>query len=181
MPARRRRGRGYIEELPSGSYRAAVYAGIDSLTGKERYLRETSKTYAAAQVALTRLQGQVDEERHPKAALTLQAIAKWLEVAELEDTTRERYDDLIRLYILPTLGHLQASKVDAELLERLKKRFEEELYYDDQRVAAEYAYVLAVRTPDAGDWTRRAGTQLRRCALRSSSRRGRWTTSHRRA
>ena len=30
-----------------------------------------------------------------------QDVEQWLEVAELEDTTSERYDDLIRLYILP--------------------------------------------------------------------------------
>src|SRR6266536_175537 len=109
MPRRRRRARGHIEELPSGSFRAVVYAGIDPLTGKSRYLRETAKTYDAAEVVLTKLQGHVDEDRHPKTAITVrQAIAQWLEVAKLEDTTRERYDDLIRLYILPTFGEMQA-------------------------------------------------------------------------
>ena len=43
-------------------------------------------------------------------------------MAALEDTTRERYEDLIRLYILPTFGHLQAAKLDAELLERFYAR-----------------------------------------------------------
>jgi integrase len=43
-------------------------------------------------------------------------------VAALEDTTRERYADLIRLYILPTFGRLQAAKLDAELLERFYAR-----------------------------------------------------------
>lgn len=100
-----------------------VYAGTDPLTGKMRYLRETAKTYGAAEVLLTRLQGQVDENQHPKSAITVrQAIVQWLEVVELEVTTRERYDDLIRLYILPTLGNLQASKLDAELLERYYAR-----------------------------------------------------------
>jgi hypothetical protein len=47
-----------------------------------------------------------------------------LEVAKLEDTTRERYDDLIRLYILPTFGEMQAGKLDAELLERFYARLE---------------------------------------------------------
>ncbi|MDN5854028.1 MAG: tyrosine-type recombinase/integrase [Actinomycetia bacterium] len=51
-----------------------------------------------------------------------QAIERWLEVVELEDTTRERYDDLIRLYILPTFGPIQAAKLDAELLERFYAR-----------------------------------------------------------
>ncbi len=39
-----------------------------------------------------------------------------------EDTTRERYDDLTRLYILPTFGDMLASKLDAELLERFYAR-----------------------------------------------------------
>jgi integrase len=49
-------------------------------------------------------------------------IAKWLEVVELEDSTRDRYDGLIRLYITPTFGDLPAAKLDAELLERFYAR-----------------------------------------------------------
>src|SRR4051794_30989353 len=99
MPPRKRRFRGHVEQLPSGSYRAIVYGGIDPLTGKERRLREVAKTYEDAKKALTRLQRQVDEDQQPKSNITVrQAIEQWLEVAELEDTTRERYDDLIRLY-----------------------------------------------------------------------------------
>jgi integrase len=124
-PRRRRRARGHIEELPSGSCRAVVYAGIDPLTHRRRYVRETAPTYDEAEVALTRLQAQVDEDRHPKSDITVrQAVAQWLEVAKLEDTTRERYDDLIRLYILPTFGEMQAGKLDAELLERFYARLE---------------------------------------------------------
>jgi len=123
MPARKRRPRGHVETLPSGSFRAVVYAGTDPLTRRPRYVRETVGTYDEAEKALTRLQGQVDEDKHPKSNITVrQAIESWLEVAALEETTRERYDDLIRLYILPTFGHLQAAKLDAELLERFYAR-----------------------------------------------------------
>jgi len=53
-----------------------VYAGADPLTNKPRYIRETHKTHAAAQVSLTKLQGQVDEERHPRTDITMrQAVA----------------------------------------------------------------------------------------------------------
>jgi hypothetical protein len=84
-----------------------VYAGIDPLTRKQRYLKETTKTYAAAEVALTRLQSQVDDEKHPKTNINVaQAIEQWLDVAKLAETTRDRYDDLIRIYILPTFGNL---------------------------------------------------------------------------
>ena len=52
-----------------------MYAGKDPLTGKERYERETAKTYQAAQIVLTRLQARVDEDRQPKSDLTVrQAI-----------------------------------------------------------------------------------------------------------
>src|SRR5690242_10518141 len=78
---------------PSGSYRAVVYAGVDPLTRKERRLKESAKTLKAAEVALTKLQRQVDEELHPKTGITVGvAIAQWLRVAELEQTTRERYE-----------------------------------------------------------------------------------------
>ena len=125
MPQRRRRARGHIRELPSGSFQAIVYAGKDPLTGKERYERETAATFQAAEVVLTRLQARVDEDRHPKSDLTVrQAIEQWLEVAELEDTTRDRYDDLIRIYIDPALGAMRAAKLDAELLERWYARLQ---------------------------------------------------------
>jgi integrase len=82
VPPRNRRPREHIEELPSGSFRAVVYAGVDPLTRKARYLRETAKTYDAAEVALTKLQRQVDEDAHPKTAITVcEAITQWLDAA----------------------------------------------------------------------------------------------------
>jgi integrase len=89
--------------------------GTDPLTKKPRYIRETLKTYGAAEVALTRLQGQVDQNRHPKTDITLgQAIGRWLDVVRLEDTTRDRYEDLVRLYIRPVLGDHAAGRLDAD-------------------------------------------------------------------
>ena len=100
-----------------------MYAGVDPLTSKRRYLLETAADYESAQKALTKLQQQVDEDRHPRSNLTVkQAVDQWLEVAALEETTRERYEDLIRLYVLPAFGHLRAAKLDAELLERFYAR-----------------------------------------------------------
>jgi integrase len=120
MPSRKRRQRGHVEELPSGSYRAMVYAGIDPLTRRQRYLRATVGTYEQAQVELTRLQREVDQGRHPKSSATVsEVVAQWMDIAKLEDTTRERYGDLIRIYIGPILGDLQAAKLDVATLERL--------------------------------------------------------------
>jgi integrase len=63
MPPRTRRRRGYVEQLPSGSFRAVVYAGVDPLTGKYTYVRETRKTRADAEKELTRLQRDVDLDK----------------------------------------------------------------------------------------------------------------------
>jgi hypothetical protein len=123
VPPRRRRQRGHIETLPSGRFRAIVYAGIDPLTGDERRLHEICATWDEARVALTKLQRQVDEKKAPKSAITVvAAVEQWMEVAELEATTRDRYEDLIRLYIAPTLGQMQVGRLDAELLERFYAR-----------------------------------------------------------
>jgi hypothetical protein len=40
------------------------------------------------------------DEASAPAITVRQAVAQWLEVAELAATTRERYEDLIRLYVL---------------------------------------------------------------------------------
>src|SRR4029453_2704061 len=62
-------------------------------------------------------------DKHPKSSITVrQAIEQWLDVARLGQTTRERYEDLIRLYVLPRFGQLEAGKLDAELLERFYAR-----------------------------------------------------------
>src|ERR671917_1512595 len=123
MAHRRRRPRGHIETRANGARRAVVYAGVDPLTGKERYLKKSAPTHEQAQVELTKLQAQVDEQRHPRSAVSVgQVIEKWLEVTELQDSTRERYLGLIRRYIVPTFGSMSAAKLDAELLERFYAR-----------------------------------------------------------
>jgi integrase len=86
--------------------------GVDPLTRRERQLRETVRDQKSAEAALTRLLGEVDEDRHPKSNITLkQPVDRWFDVAELAETTRERYEDLIRLYVEPALGHLLAGKL----------------------------------------------------------------------
>jgi len=123
MAAARHRSRGHIESRANGKFRVKVYAGEDPLTGKQRYLTKTTGSYKEAEVELTALLGQVDGNRHPRSSVTVaQVVAQWLEVAELADTTRQRYEGLVRLYIEPALGAHPAAKLDAELLERLYSR-----------------------------------------------------------
>jgi len=50
--------RGHVEQLPSGSFRAVVYAGVDPLTRRPVYLRATARTEKQAQVELGKLLGK---------------------------------------------------------------------------------------------------------------------------
>ena len=95
-----------------------MYAGIDPLTGKRRYLRESASSRSEAQKLATRLLAQVDEQRHPRTGTTVGALLdQWMEVSNHDETTAERYGDLIRIYLRPTFGATPAGKIDAEVLE----------------------------------------------------------------
>ena len=74
MARRQRQLRGHIEERPNGTFRAIVYAGIDPLTKKPRYLKKTVPNEAQAQVELTRMQNQVDEQRHPRSSISIGGV-----------------------------------------------------------------------------------------------------------
>jgi hypothetical protein len=62
---------GHIEQLPSGSWRARVYAGKDPLTGREIRFRKTCKTERYAQIELGKLLALAQDGRQPDADTTL--------------------------------------------------------------------------------------------------------------
>ncbi len=94
--------RGHIEQLPSGSFRVHVYAGTDPVTGRPRRLRETCPDDATAAATLGRLLNEADGGRFPDRGATLgQALDKYLEVADLELSTREAHQGYIRRTIAP--------------------------------------------------------------------------------
>ena len=97
---------------------------LRSLAGRRRQLKSPLyDTYDEAEVELTKLLNQVDEQRHPKSNILVSTlIDKWFEVAELEDSTRERYEGLNRMYIEPVFGSTQFAKLDPELLEKYYAR-----------------------------------------------------------
>ena len=112
--------RGHIQRLPSGSFRVKVYAGTDPVTGKERLLRQTCLDEAAAHVALGRLLTEADGGRFPDRDATLgQALDRYLEVADLEVSTREAHEGYIRRTIGPVLGDVKVRKLGADSLDGL--------------------------------------------------------------
>ena len=110
----RKRARGEIEALPSGSFRVRVYAGLDPLTKKRHYLTEIipagPKAAKQAEKVRTRLLSEVDEQRSARTNATVsQLLDRYLEVLKIEDTTRAGYERLIRLHIRPVLGTLSSA------------------------------------------------------------------------
>jgi len=66
--------------------------GIDPVTGKPRRLKQTCPDEAAAAATLGKLLAQADGDRFPDRGATLgQALGKYLEVADLEVSTREAH------------------------------------------------------------------------------------------
>ena len=118
----RRRARGAVEELPSGALRVKVYAGSDPVTGRRHYLTETipagRDAAGAAEVARTRLLNQVDERRSPRTKATVnQLLDRWLEVLDVEVSTRRGYVRKLDKHVRPLLGATAVARVDTEALE----------------------------------------------------------------
>ncbi|MDN5749873.1 MAG: tyrosine-type recombinase/integrase [Pseudonocardia sp.] len=118
----RKRSRGEVEQRAGGALRVRVYAGLDPLSGKRHYLTETvpagPKAAKQAEKVRTRLLAEVDERRNPRTSATVnQLLVRYLGVLKIEDTTRNGYERLIRLYIRPLLGDLSIGRIDGETLD----------------------------------------------------------------
>jgi integrase len=118
--------RGEIEKLPSGALRVKVYAGVDPLTGRRHYLRETipagPKADDDAEKVRTRLLNQLDEQRNPRTSATVnQLLDRYLELLDVDVNTRTGYRGYIENHIRPLLGKLPVGRLDGETLDSFYK------------------------------------------------------------
>ena len=122
------RPRGVIERLPSGNLRVKVFTGYDPVTGKRHEVTETvsargiseREARREAERVRTRLVNQVDERRNPKTGQTMdQLFDRWLEVIDVEKSTRIGYIGKIEKHLRPTIGKLPVGKLNAETIESL--------------------------------------------------------------
>ncbi len=111
------RPRGSIRKR-GNSYQVRVRAGLDPVTGRELRLVESATDEATAKKILNRLLSTVDEEQYARTRATLgAALDAWMRVHEVEENTRQGYEQYARLYIKPALGDVSVGKVTAKMLE----------------------------------------------------------------
>jgi integrase len=111
-----------VDRLPSGAYRVRIYAGSDPVTGKRHDLTELvppgPRAAAEAEKVRTRLLSQLDERRNPRTKATLnQLLDRYIEVLDVDVSTRKTYLGYINNRIRPTLGELQVGRLDGEVLD----------------------------------------------------------------
>jgi DNA-binding transcriptional regulator YhcF (GntR family) len=116
---------GHIEQLPSGSWRAKVYAGKDPLTGRELRFRKTRKTEVEAQIELGRLLELARAGRNPGSDITVaELLDEYVPVAGWDVSTEETNLGYIRRTIKPALGAREVRKVRGPLLDNLYARLQ---------------------------------------------------------
>ncbi|MCF7547412.1 tyrosine-type recombinase/integrase [Pseudonocardia sp. WMMC193] len=116
------RARGSIETRANGSLRVSVYAGIDPVTGRRHYLRESvpagPKAWREAEDVKTRLLAEVSAKRNPRTKATIdQLLERYLDQFSGSPTTLDLYRTHVRNHIKPVLGHLRVSQLDPETLD----------------------------------------------------------------
>ncbi len=115
--------KGYIEQLPSGSFRVSVYAGTDPLTRRALRLKATAKTEQQAQIELGRLLKEASEGRTPESNATMaKLLDEYAAITEWDVATRQTNGGFIRRTIKPALGHLEVRKVRGPILDQLYAR-----------------------------------------------------------
>ena len=115
--------KGYIEQLPSGSFRVSVYAGTDPLTRRAIRLKATAKTEQQAHIELGRLLKEASEGRTPESNATMaKLLDEYAAIAEWDVSTRQTNEGFVRRTIKPALGHLEARKVRGPILDQLYAR-----------------------------------------------------------
>ena len=100
------RKRGSVR-VRGGSLQVRVFAGVDPVTGRDRYLSESVKgtdraARRQADKVMARLQAEVDGQRSAQSSVTLgYTLDEWLGTVELEDSTRDTYVGYIERTIRP--------------------------------------------------------------------------------
>src|SRR4051812_35210899 len=92
--------------------------GVDPVTGKDLYLRESTRDEKKVPEIRSRLLAKVDQQRSAATNATLAyTIDAWLSVHEVDETTLGNYRSYVERTIKPALGNVPISKLKAQTLE----------------------------------------------------------------
>jgi len=112
--------KGCVEQLPSGSWRARLYAGVHPITKREIRLKATAKTEQQAHIELGRLLKEASEGRTPESGATVaKLLDEYVAIAPWDVSTRQTNEGFIRRTIIPALGHMKVRRVRGPILDKL--------------------------------------------------------------
>ncbi|SDG04722.1 hypothetical protein [Pseudonocardia oroxyli] len=119
---RRKRPRGQIVQLTSGSLQVRVFVGRDPVTKQRHYLQVTLRrgpdADAEAERVLRRLLVQVDEQLNPRtSAIVRQLLEKHFLLLDVERTTKATYQNLARTHIVPLIGPVKLAALTSEVFD----------------------------------------------------------------
>lgn len=130
MAAERKRpkGSGSIEEVSKGKFQIRVCLGYDPFTKKYRRVKETIQgTRKEAEARLREILYQRDTQTlvlEPQKMTLRELLQQWLatnttgEEANFSPKTAARYEELIRVHILPALGDVPVAKLTASHIQQ---------------------------------------------------------------
>jgi integrase len=107
---------GHMRERSPGSWELRYRLGTDPATGKRRMATTTVKgNRRAAEKELRRLLRTLDDGSHvdPSRLSVRQWLEQWLETVrtEVAPKTYERYGEIVRNFLIPTIGNLPLTKL----------------------------------------------------------------------
>lgn len=116
--------RGYIRQGSKGSWEITLDASRDPSTGSRlRHFETVKGTKKDAQKRLTELLGSVEKGSYvtPKRLTVGQYLEQWLQGYVATNTatrTRERYQEIVRIHLIPALGSLPLSSLQPQHIQR---------------------------------------------------------------
>jgi len=116
--------KGSIRQRSKGSWEVCIDIGTDPQSGKRRRHFESIRgSKRGAQKRLAELMVSIDKGSYvrPKRLTVAQYLEQWLQgyvVTNTAPRTRERYEEIVRVHLIPALGSLQLSALQPEHIER---------------------------------------------------------------
>lgn len=124
------KGGGTIRQRPDGRWEARYTLGIDPGTGKQIQKSVYGKTQKEVRQKLTAITAEIDEGTYmdvPRLK-TADWLNTWVEeyIGNVKPATRKSYQDHVRLNIIPYVGAVPLSKLNAAMIQQMYNELQTE-------------------------------------------------------